>query len=234
MKALSSFPIIAILGLVLFGMLFLQGQQQTCPLETKMCEDGTYVAKNLQSCAFDPCPGLKAVDYASLVNSLRLEATVQLLGPVSLPNISLEGQLIKINNEEVQLYEFANSKEAYIFDISVRPDGSRIGNILVSGNSHFYRYDRMIAIYFGNDPQVEKVLESVMGKEFAGSAQTQHMCNHQAAGEVCMQIYSPVCGWADPTRIQCIRYPCATTYSNSCNACNDINVQYWTEGECPK
>ncbi len=49
----------------------------------------------------------------------------------------------------------------------------------------------------------------------------------------CIELYMPVCGWFDPAKIQCFRYPCAQTYSNSCFACSDENVLYYTEGECP-
>jgi len=49
----------------------------------------------------------------------------------------------------------------------------------------------------------------------------------------CIEIYQPVCGWNDPEKIQCITYPCASTYSNSCFACRNEGVLYYTEGECP-
>ena len=51
--------------------------------------------------------------------------------------------------------------------------------------------------------------------------------------DACIEIYQPVCGWSDPEKIQCIKHPCANTYSNSCFACTDENVLYYTEGECP-
>jgi len=50
--------------------------------------------------------------------------------------------------------------------------------------------------------------------------------------EICAQIYQPVCGWFGQKR-QCIKYPCAETYSNSCTACSNENVEYWTDGVCP-
>src|SRR3989338_6030712 len=49
--------------------------------------------------------------------------------------------------------------------------------------------------------------------------------------DFCTQIYAPVCGWFDPAQIQCIRYPCAQTFSNTCFACMDEKVLYWTIGE---
>lgn len=53
-------------------------------------------------------------------------------------------------------------------------------------------------------------------------------------GSVCTAIYKPVCGWFNATKIQCIKFPCAQTFSNSCAACHNTDVSYWTEGECPK
>lgn len=50
--------------------------------------------------------------------------------------------------------------------------------------------------------------------------------------DACIELYQPVCGWNGP-EIQCFRYPCASTYSNSCFACQNEIVEYWTDGECP-
>jgi len=58
-------------------------------------------------------------------------------------------------------------------------------------------------------------------------------CNDEdRKGDFCITLYDPVCGWSDPDKIKCITYPCASTYSNSCFACQDENVLYWTQGEC--
>ena len=55
----------------------------------------------------------------------------------------------------------------------------------------------------------------------------------QRNAEVCTMEYAPVCGWFDPAQVQCIRYPCARTFSNVCGACHDTTVISWTQGECP-
>ena len=52
------------------------------------------------------------------------------------------------------------------------------------------------------------------------------------AADVCTADVNPACGWFNED-IKCIKYPCAATYSNSCNACIDEKVAYWTQGECP-
>ncbi len=55
----------------------------------------------------------------------------------------------------------------------------------------------------------------------------------QRNADFCAEIYKPVCGWFDPDKIACVRYPCARTFSNGCFACMDEMIISWTEGECP-
>ncbi|MFH0862233.1 MAG: hypothetical protein V1875_04305 [Candidatus Altiarchaeota archaeon] len=54
----------------------------------------------------------------------------------------------------------------------------------------------------------------------------------QRKADFCTEEYAPVCGFSDPAKIQCIKYPCAQTYGNACAACRDENVAYYTIGEC--
>ena len=63
--------------------------------------------------------------------------------------------------------------------------------------------------------------------------QAQHYCNPEQRNVICTAIYSPVCGWFDLVKIQCVRYPCAQAFSNGCSACSDDKVLYYTAGECP-
>ena len=55
----------------------------------------------------------------------------------------------------------------------------------------------------------------------------------QREAEACIELYQPVCGWFNSS-IQCVVYPCAQTYSNTCFACMEDQVEYWTPGECPR
>jgi hypothetical protein len=60
------------------------------------------------------------------------------------------------------------------------------------------------------------------------------MCNPgQRNSQLCITVYDPVCGWFDK-EIKCLKYPCANTFSNSCVACSNPNVEYYTSGDCPK
>ncbi|MBX4212026.1 hypothetical protein KW787_01040 [Candidatus Pacearchaeota archaeon] len=65
------------------------------------------------------------------------------------------------------------------------------------------------------------------------STEKYYCTSESRDNELCIQEYAPVCGWFDPKQIQCIKYPCAQTFTNSCFSCIDPRVLYWTEGECP-
>lgn len=66
------------------------------------------------------------------------------------------------------------------------------------------------------------------------SVEDRVFCNEESRTvDSCITLYDPVCGWNDPERIQCITFPCANTFSNSCDACKNLDTLYWTEGECP-
>jgi len=52
-------------------------------------------------------------------------------------------------------------------------------------------------------------------------------------GDVCIEIYDPVCA---KVNIQCIKAPCNPiyeTFSNSCIACHNQLVESYVKGECP-
>jgi len=55
----------------------------------------------------------------------------------------------------------------------------------------------------------------------------------QRNADACVQVYEPVCGWFDTAKVQCVRAPCAEEYNNSCLACANSEVLYWSEGNCP-
>jgi hypothetical protein len=59
-------------------------------------------------------------------------------------------------------------------------------------------------------------------------------CTDEERGnKACEEKDIPVCGWYN-RNIKCIRYPCAQDFINSCYACADDKVYYWTQGRCPE
>lgn len=97
-----------------------------------------------------------------------------------------------------------------------------------------------IGVNQNNDNATNQTNDSGSGTDLGQDNQTttgdmiRYSCtDSQRNADVCYEIYKPVCGWFNASKIQCIKYPCAQTFSNDCFACQNPNVAYYTEGECP-
>lgn len=68
-------------------------------------------------------------------------------------------------------------------------------------------------------------VENITGQVFACTEEQRNV-------DACIDIYQPVCATVN---IQCITTPCnpiKETYSNSCRACKNSLVDFYTMGEC--
>jgi hypothetical protein len=110
-------------------------------------------------------------DYVSLVDNLRAAgATVEPAGEVEQPFFSPTGYVIKVNGADVQVFEYPDAEAAEAEAALVSDDGGSIGTSMVSWVEapHFYKLERVIALYVGEDSAVTALLESVLGPQFAG------------------------------------------------------------------
>lgn len=113
----------------------------------------------------------------------------------------------------------------------------------VSGNvlSYVYFVDNQRVVTLSQFPyesesNISKVFESVV-KTFRVPERQQNgesvACEESQRGvDACIEIYQPVCATVN---IQCITTPCdpiEETFSNSCFACQNPLVSYYSEGEC--
>ena len=177
-----------------------------------------------------PTPG----KYKEITDSLKTaNLTLSEGAEISQPFIPAAGKIYTISGEDVQLYEFESDKDARDFSLTVLPDATQIGNsnILWVGDPHLFMSGNVMAIYVGSSQPILSALASAMGTQFAGSGSTTYCTSESRKGDVCIQTYSPVCGWYKPS-VQCATQPCAETYSNNCFACKDDKVLYYTSGEC--
>jgi plastocyanin len=115
--------------------------------------------------------GGPVTDYVSLIDSLQKEgANVEPAGEIIQEFFSTRGQAIKVNGEDVQVFEYSDQSTAEAEAALVSPDGSSIGTSLPFwvAPPHFYKAGRIIVLYVGENVAVMDVLESVIGAQFAG------------------------------------------------------------------
>ena len=119
----------------------------------------------------DVSHGGPVTDYVSLVDTLRAAgATVDASGTVSQPFFAPQGQILTVNGEDVQAFEFPSTEEANAVAETVSADGSSIGTSMVGwvAPPHFYKTGKLIVIYVGSDGGVISALQAAMGSQFAG------------------------------------------------------------------
>jgi hypothetical protein len=110
-------------------------------------------------------------DYVSLVDALRFAgATVQPVEGLQQPFFEPMAQVVEVNGERLQIFEFADEEAAQAAAAMVSADGTSIGpNMLTwQDTPHFYRVDRLIALYVGSDDDVLNLLQEGLGEPFAG------------------------------------------------------------------
>ncbi len=82
---------------------------------------------------------------------------------------SVNAQVIKIYDEDVQIFEYP-SLSAAENDVSlVTPDGQfQTVQVLWVGTVHFYHADRLIVVYVGDNNDIIATLEDLLDPQFAG------------------------------------------------------------------
>lgn len=83
---------------------------------------------------------------------------------------SVIGDYVNFNDESVQVFEY-DSPETMESDAAlVAPDGGSIGTSMVTwvATPHFYKKGRILVLYIGDNAETLKLLETVLGPQFAG------------------------------------------------------------------
>ena len=116
--------------------------------------------------------GKSPKEYARLIAKLRAKgASATSTGErVRQPFFSVPGRIMKINNENIQVFEYSNPATTQSQARRVSPDGKTIGATKPSWMStpHFFKSNKLIIIYVGDDQTILRILRAELGEQFAG------------------------------------------------------------------
>lgn len=110
-------------------------------------------------------------DYVSFVDNLRAKGlTVEPAGTVDQPFFVPEANIVKANDQEIQVFEFLSVAEADSTAETISQDGSSVGTSMMMwvGPPHFYKAERIIVLYVGEDEGITSILTDVLGPQVAG------------------------------------------------------------------
>ncbi len=137
------------------------------PLKKLLALVGMVALIALGACTSTSSP----TDFNSLIDSLEdTGAVVQPTGDISQPFLAVSGQVIKVDNSDVQVFEYSGTTAANADADLVSPDGSSVGTTMISwvATPHFYKSGKLIVIYVGDNQAVISTLQEVLGSQFAG------------------------------------------------------------------
>ena len=116
--------------------------------------------------------GKTSNEYSRLIGKLRAHgASVRFTREkVRQPFFSVSGRIMKVNNEGIQVFEYSNPATTESQAKRVSPDGKTIGNSKPSWMStpHFFKSQKLIVLYVGDDQTILRVLQTELGTQFAG------------------------------------------------------------------
>lgn len=113
-------------------------------------------------------------DVASLADHLRAQgATVEMAGTIKHPFLAVPGQIMTVNGNDIEVYQYANAQALAADTRTIDPDGciGTVGGGMIdawTAPPHFFKSEGVMVIYLGSDAKMLQLLTSVMGKQFAG------------------------------------------------------------------
>lgn len=134
---------------------------------------GMLAALGLTACGGGPQvePTEEPRSIEDFSSSLReAGARVQIGEEVNQPFIEIAGILLRVNDQDVQVFEYSSEEEADRLASQVSADGSSVGTTMVMWVEppHYFQDGRLIVLYVGEDEGVLNLLVEVLGPQFAG------------------------------------------------------------------
>jgi len=114
-----------------------------------------------------------ATDYSSLVDAIKsrgilVESAEEISAESS--SFSVPTKVISVGGTDIQVFEFQSESDAKTASLIVSKDGTEIGTSIIRwiDTPHFYTNGNLIVLYVGQNPEIVNLLESFLGKQFAG------------------------------------------------------------------
>lgn len=107
-------------------------------------------------------------DVAVGVTNTSGGTVVEIVGPVTQPFLTVSGQIIKVNGEEVQVFEYPDAESA-AREARILSDGGTVMIMWIAPPT-FYVSGRLIVITLTQDEAVLGPLNALLGMPFVGSA----------------------------------------------------------------
>ncbi len=107
----------------------------------------------------------------ALISDLKgAGAEVQMGGTLQQSFFSVEARILKVNGEDVQVFEYPYASTADAQAARVSSTGSTVGTSMISwvNTPHFFKKSGLIVLYVGKNQSILDALKKTLGEQFAG------------------------------------------------------------------
>lgn len=107
---------------------------------------------------------------AAFIDAVRLAGLpVEIAGQVDQPFFSVPAQILRVNGEDLQLFEYPEPATAASEAALIAPDGGFVDTSMMMwvGTPHFYVHDQFIVLYIGESDSLLKALNGILGEPIA-------------------------------------------------------------------
>lgn len=118
-----------------------------------------------------PTASADILNYLTFLVHLRAKGTTVVeQGAVMQPFLSVDGKILAVNGERVEVHEYASPQDLQTETAIIESDGVHIGTYRVDwvAPPHLYRAGRLLVIYTGNQRAMLDILVALLGPQFAG------------------------------------------------------------------
>lgn len=123
---------------------------------------------------------------SGIIIALReMNHSVELAGQADQPFFSVPGQIVAIDGEDVQIFEFPDVTQGQAEAAQISPDAGSVGTTIINwvGTPRFYSQDRLIVLYVGENEAVISALNQVLGEPIAEGQAAEVVTNDEPIDE---------------------------------------------------
>jgi len=133
----------------------------------------TVLAPTVESALTQVAPTVQSAiqDLEGLIAAFQAAGmTVEPGEPIDQPFFTVQGQTLKVNGGEVQVYVYDSAQTMEADATQISADGSSIGTSMVdwTGTPHFFKTGNILVLYLGDDQSILGLLQNLLGSQFAG------------------------------------------------------------------
>ena len=113
----------------------------------------------------------ESFSYESLFNNLKkYDPSIKESNVTKEIFFKVPAKVIKVGEDKIQIYEYPSAEEMEKEALMISEEGYKVKNVIINWfkSPHFYKRNKILILYLGDDENIKNELERIVGNEFIG------------------------------------------------------------------